>query len=187
MPHLHIPLQSGSDDILLRMNRRYTTRQFSDIIDYCKAHVADIAIGIDVLAGFPGESAEQFDEAYDFLHNLDFTYLHVFPYSRRPGTPAADYGDQVARKEKERRVTLFRQLSETKRHEYYGRFVRAVRPVLVEGKRDGEGNLRGFSDNYIPVACTGEDSLKNRVVKVQIESVENSYCRGTILAESNER
>ncbi|MFW2367175.1 MAG: tRNA (N(6)-L-threonylcarbamoyladenosine(37)-C(2))-methylthiotransferase MtaB, partial [Desulforhopalus sp.] len=93
-PHLHIPLQSGHDDILARMNRRYTTEQFREVIKLCTEKLPDAAIGIDILAGFPGESEQQFKEAINFLHSIYFTYLHVFPYSKRPGTIAAEFSNQ---------------------------------------------------------------------------------------------
>lgn len=187
MPHLHIPLQSGSDDILLRMNRRYTTNRFSEIVDLCRNTIEDVAIGIDILAGFPGETDKHFRSTLSFLEDLDFTYLHVFPYSKRPGTPAADFPDQIAGDLKEIRVKSLRQLSDQKKEIFYQRFIGATRPVLVEGKRNRMGLLKGFTDNYIPVSFKGENVLQNSVVQVQIETANATTITGTIVKTENER
>lgn len=187
MPHLHIPLQSGNDDILLRMNRRYSTSRFAEIVDLCHHRIADVAVGIDILAGFPGETEEHFSSTYSFLEDLDCTYLHVFPYSMRPGTPAAEFPDQVASHVKDHRVTLLRRLSEQKKQEYYRRFVGQARPVLVEGKRYKNGHLKGFTDNYIPLSFTGDDGYHNTIVPVQLESMGATTLKGSILPGDHER
>ncbi len=179
MPHLHIPLQSGDDTILLRMKRRYTTKQFAKVLDFSQERIPDIAFGIDVLTGFPGEKEKHFLHTQSFLQGLDFTYLHVFPYSKRPGTPAADFADQVPKSEKEKRVDILRKLGEEKKIEYYGKHLGTVRPVLVEGKRDKRGLLKGFSDNYIPVSFEGDDTLKNNIVNIEITQIEKTRCIGT--------
>jgi threonylcarbamoyladenosine tRNA methylthiotransferase MtaB len=100
-PHLHIPLQSGCDQILTRMNRKYSTRQFADVIAVCHEHLHDAAIGIDILAGFPGETDEHFTAAKNFIHSFPVSYLHVFPYSIRPGTEAAGFKQHVPKKIKD--------------------------------------------------------------------------------------
>ncbi len=169
MPHLHIPLQSGNDEILLRMSRRYSTGQFKEKLAYCRENIKDIAIGIDILAGFPGETEAQFNQAYEFVDSLDFTYLHVFPYSKRPGTPAASYDNQVDKQVKNSRVEKLRGLGELKKKSFYRRFLGSVRPTLVENKRLKSGLLKGFTDNYIPVSFKGEDELKKTVVQVKLE------------------
>lgn len=181
MPHLHIPLQSGSDDILLRMNRRYTTGRFAEIVDLCRNTIKDVAIGIDILAGFPGETDKHFAATSSFLEELEFTYLHVFPYSRRPGTPAADFADQVAGDLKEIRVSRLRQLSDQKKQSFYQKHIGTTRPVLVERRRSHDGLLKGFTDNYIPVFFAGEDSLQNSVVLVQLHSADIDGATGRIV------
>ncbi|MFN2353419.1 MAG: tRNA (N(6)-L-threonylcarbamoyladenosine(37)-C(2))-methylthiotransferase MtaB [Desulfopila sp.] len=187
MPHLHIPLQSGNDDILLRMGRRYSTSRFAEIVDLCNRRITDVAIGIDILAGFPGETDEQFSSTYSFLEDLDCTYLHVFPYSMRPGTPAAGFPDQVAASLKDQRVTLLRRLGEHKKQEYYTRFINQIRPVLVEGKRNAQGNLKGLSDNYIPLFFAGENSYHNTIVEVQLERMVDNTVEGSIIPTDHER
>ncbi len=187
MPHLHIPLQSGADDILLRMNRRYTTGRFAEILDACRSKIEDIAIGIDILAGFPGETEDLFSQTYSFLKELDFTYLHVFPYSRRPGTPAADFSNQIAKDIKDARVAKLRRLSDDKKNSYYRRFLGSIRPLLVENSRDNTGRLKGFTDNYIPVVFEGEDILKNSLLQVKLETAEHTALHGTIIPDIYER
>ncbi len=179
MPHLHIPLQSGDDEILLRMNRRYTTDRFAEVIAICKDRIADIAIGIDVLAGFPGEDEKHFSDTQSFLEKIDYTYLHVFPYSKRPGTPAATFDKQVPKPVKDERVRILRKLGERKKHAFYRKHLGEIRPVLVESKRDQNGLLKGFTDNYIPISFQGDDKLKNRIVDVKIVKTENTYVVGS--------
>lgn len=184
-PHLHIPLQSGHDEILQRMKRRYDTATFKQIVDKCKAQLPSAAIGIDILAGFPGETDTQFNEALSFLHTLDFTYLHVFPYSIRPGTPAATFPDQVEKNIKEQRVAKLRELSDYKRDIFYTSQLGQTLSVLVEGQRDSSGLLKGFSDNYVAVRFAGDDSLKNKRVKVQLQALINNHVQGEYI-DSNE-
>lgn len=171
MPHLHIPLQSGDNDILGRMNRRYNREQFSSILSKCRSLLPDAAIGIDVLVGFPGESPKHFDNTRSLLELLDFTYLHVFPYSRRPGTPAADFTDQIDKKEKSKRVETLRILSEKNRIAFYTRHTGTRRKVLIEHAKNREGQLKGFTDNYIPVLVDGEDDMKNNIVLVELGEI----------------
>lgn len=184
-PHLHIPLQSGHDEILKRMNRRYDTATFKAIVDKCKTRLPNGAIGIDILAGFPGETDAQFDEALSFLHTLDFTYLHVFPYSIRPGTPAASFPDQVEKNIKEQRVAKLRELSDYKRDSFYTSQIGQTVSVLVEGQRDSNGLLKGFSDNYVAVRFTGDNSLIHKRVKVKLQALINNHVQGEYIG-SNE-
>jgi threonylcarbamoyladenosine tRNA methylthiotransferase MtaB len=175
MPHLHIPLQSGDNEILGRMNRRYTTKQFEKTIGLCREIIPDAAIGIDVLVGFPGETEENFTNTETLLEGLDCTYLHVFPYSKRPGTIASTFRNQVSRSLKEERVVRMRKLSDRKKAQFYRKYRGTKRPVLVEGKRDGQGLLKGFTDNYIPVSFPGDDNLINTIVTVELtESIDTN-------------
>lgn len=181
LPHLHIPLQSGDDRILTRMGRRYTTADFAAIITRCREQLPIAAIGIDVLTGFPGETEIQAQNTYDFLAGLDFTYLHVFPYSPRPGTPAATFADQVPGPVKDRRVAALRQLSAQKQQDFIARQLQTIRPVLVEGHRDRNGFLKGFTDNYIPVLLRGPDTLINRIVATRLLRREGSEVYGEVI------
>jgi threonylcarbamoyladenosine tRNA methylthiotransferase MtaB len=178
MPHLHIPLQSGDDEILDRMNRRYSTRQFAEVIDLCRKTVPDAAIGIDVLAGFPGETDWHFTNTMSFLEDIDCTYLHVFPYSRRPGTIASTLKNQITQSVKAERVALLRTLGEKKKAAFYKKHLRTRRPVLVEGKRDAKGLLKGFTDNYIPIAFRGDDRLINTIVTIELLDVVQTHVLG---------
>jgi threonylcarbamoyladenosine tRNA methylthiotransferase MtaB len=177
-PHLHIPLQSGSDEILARMNRRYTIDQFRDVIHLCHESLPDAAIGIDILAGFPGETDSHFSDARDFLQSLYFTYLHVFPYSIRPGTEAANFKEQIPKNIKDARVLQLRTLSDKKKNEFYQSQLNKIRPVLVEGQRDNDGMLKGFTDNYIAVRFDGPDSLLNSVADVRLLLLKNDSVIG---------
>jgi len=185
MPHLHIPLQSGDDEILTRMNRKYTTTEFRTVVQQCRQYLPDAAIGIDILAGFPGESAEHFQRTKDFIDSLPCTYLHVFPYSRRPGTIAANFPDEVKKVSKEQRVAELRALSERKRDTFYRSQLGRILPVLVEGRRDRQGLLQGFSSNYVSVHFGGGDHLKNRVVHVLLQEHDGPQVLGEV-RESNE-
>lgn len=181
MPHLHIPLQSGHDEILAKMNRRYTTEQFARVIATCRNALPDCAIGIDVLAGFPGESEDQFKHAQSFLEKLDYTYLHVFPYSDRPGTVASSLDDKISTPVKNNRVAALRALGEEKKNAFYSRFAGTVRPVLVEGHRDRQGRLKGFSDNYIPVYLLGNDDIMDSIVNVRIDKIIGTEVFGEVV------
>ncbi len=184
MPHLHIPLQSGDNDILKRMNRRYTREQFLSIFQACRSQLPDAAIGIDVLVGFPGESTEHFENTRSFLEGIDFTYLHVFPYSKRPGTNAASFTDQVQKQEKSERAEILRNLSEKNRIAFYNHHIGSRQTVLIENERDGSGLLKGFSENYITVLVDGKDNLKNRIVSVELEGLLNGSIKAHLINES---
>ena len=181
MPHLHIPLQSGSDFILKKMNRRYTAEQFSELVNSCKKMIPWAAIGVDVLAGFPGEAEDDFRQTYELLEKLPVTYLHVFPYSKRPGTPAAKMKQQVPQKIKEERVAALRKLDHKKRTAFYGNSIGRVHPVLVESDKSNAGFSRGFTDNYIPVHFKAASDHGNRILPVRLESLQGRLVIGTLL------
>ena len=178
MPHFHIPLQSGDDTILKRMNRGYTSKTFADIVQKCKTHFPDAAIGIDILAGFPGEKVEEFQNSKGLLEKIEGTYFHVFPYSRRPGTPAADFKEQISKKIREERVAELRRLSDRKKQTFYTAHLGSSRPVLVEHKRNRNGQLFGFTDNYIPVSFAGDDALMGTIVPVTLLEINDLIVTG---------
>ena len=171
MPHLHIPLQSGDDSILRKMNRRYTVADFTKLIIRCKAMLPEAAIGIDVLVGFPDEDDAAFSRTAELLETLPVTYLHVFPYSRRPGTPAAGFVHQVPEKIKEQRVAILRELDHKKRTGFYSSHLGEVHRVLTETVSAKDGSAKGFTENYIPAQFTAEPADANRVVSVQLERI----------------
>ena len=185
MPHLHIPMQSGDDTILSRMNRGYTTKEFRETVALCRKRLPDAAIGIDVLVGFPGETEQHFANTRALLQELDCTYLHVFPYSQRPGTLAATFDQQVPQPIKDERVAQLRQLDSDKKGVFYLRNLGATRPVLVEHKCDPDGNLRGFTDNYIPVTFPGPRSLMNTITPVTLETIDSTQVSGRCAEESH--
>jgi threonylcarbamoyladenosine tRNA methylthiotransferase MtaB len=186
MPHLHIPLQSGSNPILQKMHRRYTAEQFMEKVLRCKELLPSAAIGADVLVGFPGETEKDFLLTYELLKKLPLSYLHVFPYSRRPGTPAACMARQVSKEIKEERVAVLRKLDDTKRAAFYATGIGAVHPVLVEAEKTVAGLAKGFTDNYIPVRFKAPPDAANRIVPVKLGKVRERYVIGTPL-EQHER
>jgi len=178
-PHFHIPLQSGDDGVLARMNRRYRAERFATVVEKIRKKVPDCAIGVDVLVGFPGEDEGAFSATCDLIESLPVTYLHVFPYSKRPGTPAANMDDQVLKRVKEERVAILKELDHKKRTRFYQSCLGQVREVLAE--RAKSGRLRGFTDNYIPVSFAGPRSGAGRVHRVRLERVEDMTVTGSLL------
>lgn len=187
MPHLHIPLQSGDDTILRRMNRPYTTALYRQTLEKCAARMPEAAIGVDVLIGFPGETEEAFETTRKFIEELPVSYLHVFPYSKRPGTVAAEMPDQVPTQEKNRRVAILRQLDHQKRTAFYGKFLGTSRPVLAESDRNRFKLMRGFTDNYIPVYFAAPESVGNEVVAVTITRLVDDHVFGCLTDTQEEK
>jgi threonylcarbamoyladenosine tRNA methylthiotransferase MtaB len=175
--HLHIPLQSGSDPVLGRMNRKYTTDRFREVVENLVTFLPDIAIGCDIIAGFPGETDEEFSRGLGFVESLPIAYLHVFPYSPRSGTPAAAMADQVKHGVIRERAQSLRRLSDQKKRAFYQRFTGRNLPVLIQ-QRDADGSLKGLSRNYIPVTLSGDDALHNREVMVRVTEVARESVRG---------
>jgi threonylcarbamoyladenosine tRNA methylthiotransferase MtaB len=177
--HLHIPLQSGDDGILAAMNRDYDAAFFRDLIRSILATIPGIAIGIDVMVGFPGETEAAFANTLRLVEELPFAYFHGFPFSRRPGTPAAVMPGQVPEADKKRRVERLRTIGAEKRRTFAETFIGAPLAVLIEGKKDkSTGFFTGFSDNYIPVVCRGAADA-NRIV----DALPGSFRNGRLIAE----
>lgn len=169
--HFHIPLQSGSDDILRRMRRRYTSGQYRNLIHTITQHIPECGIGVDVIVGFPGETETHFDDTHRFLADLPVSYLHVFTYSERSDTPAATFGNVVEPAARSRRNHKLRVLGLMKRHEFATRWLGATVPVLLEG--DVEAGLRfGFTSNYLRVAVPAGSAVENTIVPVRVDSVD---------------
>lgn len=182
MPHLHIPLQSGDDEVLLRMNRNYTAEYFTKQINRLHNILKDAAIGIDVLVGFPGETNDAYKNTVQLLSGLPVTYLHVFPYSRHTGTTAALIKNQIPKKIKEQRVKILRKLDQNKRQNFYQNQLGSIHEVLVERRKKKNGLLHGFTDNYIPIQFQGDNSIMGTIAKVRIENIENGHPCGTLIA-----
>ena len=150
--HFHVPLQSGSDSILSRMQRRYLSDHFRSLIRTIAAEVLECGIGTDVICGFPGESDADFQRTFDLLEDLPITYLHPFTYSVRPGSAAESFGDQVSGEVKKRRIQSLKRLFRDKSRAFRERHVDRVMPVLVESSRSrGSASLSGWTDNYLKV------------------------------------
>jgi threonylcarbamoyladenosine tRNA methylthiotransferase MtaB len=176
-PHLHIPLQSGDDRVLKRMNRRYNTSRFREVIEELAATIPDICIGCDVIAGFPGETDGEFETTYRLIDELPIAYLHVFPFSPRQGTPAATMPSQAPGGVIRERAAALRRLSERKKRAYHERFVGRELEVLVQERKEG-GMVKGLSRNYIPVMLPGDDSLINSEISVRITGTGKELLRG---------
>ena len=170
MPHFHIPLQSGSDEVLRLMHRRYDKALFAHKIQVIKQLMPDAFIGVDVIVGMRGETEALFQESYDFLQSLDVTQLHVFPYSERPGTAALRIDHVVSDAEKKRRSAALLQLSDEKTQAFYERHIGSTAEVLFEKAARGRA-MRGFTRNYIRVelpAAAADPSLDNTIREVTL-------------------
>ena len=171
MPHFHIPLQSGSDEVLRLMHRKYTTGFFADKIAKIKAAIPDAFIGVDVIVGTRGETEALFAEAKSFIEGLDISQLHVFSYSERPGTKALGIDYVVSQEEKHSRSQQLLAVSEEKRIAFYRKYIGSERTVLTEHSKAGK-TICGFTDNYIRVelpALTDSEKYDNHFVKVRLQ------------------
>jgi len=182
-PHLHLPLQSGADEILRRMNRPYTRAFFRDLVLGISAKMPQAAIGVDVMVGFPGEDEQAFGQTYDLLRELPISYLHCFPFSPRPGTPAAGMTGQVGERQKKERVKILRDLSKEKRQAFYSRFIGEPLTLLIEHRRV-QGMLRGISRNYIFCLVEGGDELMGREVEATLLEVQGERGIGRVQSHS---
>lgn len=167
MPHFHIPLQAGCDEVLRLMRRRYDTELFATKIRKIRQVMPDAFIGVDVIVGTRGETEEYFNRAYDFIRSLDVTQLHVFSYSERPGTQALKIDHVVSPAEKHRRSQLLLELSEEKTRAFYARHIGKTLPVLLERPKPGMP-MHGFTPNYIRVEVPHDETLDNRLLPVRL-------------------
>lgn len=167
MPHFHIPLQSGCDEVLKLMRRRYDTALFASKIRKIKELMPDAFIGVDVIVGTRGETPEYFEKAYEFIRGLDVTQLHVFSYSERPGTQALKIDYVVPAEEKHQRSQRLLALSDEKTKAFYARHIGQEANVLMEKSKAGMP-MHGFTENYIRVELEHDDSLDNHLVQVRM-------------------
>lgn len=178
-PHLHIPLQSGDNEILRRMNRRYTRDQFRALILEIAEGIPCVCIGIDVMSGFPGEEERQFRNTVDLIEAIPVAYLHVFPFSSRPGTAAFDFPERIRGSEIKRRCEMLRELGQKKREAFYGRFLRQRMRVLEEKTTlDEAGRRKALSRNYIPVWVEPQERPSTREIEVEITEVSGQKVLG---------
>jgi len=168
-PHFHLSLQSGSDSVLQRMKRRYTLTDYQRAVTSIRKAVPDVAVTTDVISGFPGETEAEFEESYDFCRQVDFTRIHVFPYSRRPGTEAAEMPDQVSEKIKRERKQKMLALAGESAHDFKQRFLGRTMTVLWEQK---SGDVwSGYTANYIKIYAKSSQDLTNQLIPVKLESI----------------
>ncbi|MXV38541.1 tRNA (N(6)-L-threonylcarbamoyladenosine(37)-C(2))-methylthiotransferase MtaB [Flavobacteriaceae bacterium Ap0902] len=167
VPHFHIPLQSGSDEILKKMKRRYLTGLYQERVSKIKEVMPHACIGVDVIVGFPGETEEEFLKTYNFLNKLDISYLHVFTYSERDNTEAIDFEGVVPIKERKKRNKMLRILSEKKRMAFYQEQLGTTRKVLWEDE-NREGKMFGYTDNYVRVQAPYQKELVNQLMDVEL-------------------
>ncbi len=170
MPHFHMPLQSGNNKQLKAMRRRYRRELYAERVALIKSLMPHCCIGVDVIVGFPGETEEDFLETYRFLNELDVSYLHVFTYSERPNTPAAEMPNPVPMEERRRRNDMLTILSEKKRSHFYRQHLGSCRPVLFE-KSTRAGRMSGFTDNYIRVDAPLDEALLNTIQMVELKEL----------------
>lgn len=183
--HLHVPLQAGDDDVLKRMRRKYTVAEFRERMVKVRKALPGVALTTDVIVGFPGETDEQFMNGYNFIKEIGFAELHVFPYSMRTGTPAARMEDQVPEEIKRDRVARLIELNnEELTINYAKQFVGDVLEVIPERlyKEDPQsGLLMGYSDNYLNLVFAGTEDMIGKVCKVRLDEVGSEYCQGTFV------
>ncbi|MEQ9467147.1 MAG: tRNA (N(6)-L-threonylcarbamoyladenosine(37)-C(2))-methylthiotransferase MtaB [Ekhidna sp.] len=170
VPHFHIPLQSGSDTILQKMNRRYLSDLYRSRVEKIKSVMPDCCIGVDVIVGFPGETEEEFLTTYNFLNELDISYLHVFTYSERPNTQAIEMDGVVDQADRNKRSKMLRGLSEKKRRYFYEQQLNKTFDVLFEEEIQ-DGIMHGFTENYVRVAAKYDPILINELKTVTLRSI----------------
>ncbi len=171
VPHFHIPLQSGSNDLLKLMRRRYQREVYTERVGRIRKVMPDACIGVDVIVGFPGETDEHFLETYHYLNDLDISYLHVFTYSERDNTVAAEMDEVVPLKVRAKRSKMLRGLSAKKRRAFYESQLGTQRTVLFEGENK-EGYIHGFTENYVKVKAPWNPYLVNTLHKVRLTHID---------------
>jgi threonylcarbamoyladenosine tRNA methylthiotransferase MtaB len=180
--HLHISLQTADDDILKSMKRRYTVQQYTEIISRLTDAIDGLAIGSDIIVGFPGEKEGNFKNTYKNLEALPLSYLHVFTYSKRKGTVAATLPHQVSPEDKKLRNRILKELSDSKNYTFRRQFLNKVLTMIPEYTREkATGNLKGLTDNYITVYVEAKDHVKGQIMPVKINSVSENKTFGSLV------
>jgi threonylcarbamoyladenosine tRNA methylthiotransferase MtaB len=181
-PHFHLPLQSGAAPVLAAMGRPYGPEEFKDLVREISRRFPDPGLGLDVLVGFPGETAGDFEATRTLVASLPVTYLHVFPYSPRPGTPAADLASLPGNVIRER-ARIIRELGQAQKRRFLEAQRGRVREVLVEGPAATPGRLQGLSDHYLRVIFPGPPTWRNRLIKVRLLARQGEVLVGEALGE----
>ena len=173
--HLHLPLQSGSDQVLEAMNRPYTVEEFKDMVEQIRDRIPEIAITTDVIVGFPGESEADFSATCEVVEDLGFSSVHVFKYSKREGTPAAKFDEQVHSRVKKQRSKKLREIAKKLAKNYQEKFIGTRQQVLLEDRRDNQtGLLTGLTDNYLRVLVDAPDEWQGELVTVKLKAENNN-------------
>ena len=181
--HLHIPLQSGDNNILKKMRRNYTREQYIEVVYRAINTIPNLGLGADVIVGFPGETDAAFENTRKLIEELPFSYLHVFSYSPRRGTEANDYKDDVPGNIKKKRNKILTQLIEEKGLEFRNKSLNTIATVLIENQRDkNSGKLKGHTDNYIPISLDGPDPLKNCLIPITLQNISGNFVEGCVLS-----
>jgi len=182
-PHYHISLQSGCDETLKRMNRKYSTGDYREVVERLRENIDDVAITTDVMVGFPGETDEEFEQTYRFAEEISFARMHVFKYSPRKGTPAARFKDQVDPKVKEERSDRMIELSRKSTLKFNRSYIGRTMPVLFEQEiKSKEGFIEGLTANYIRVLSKGDNKLYGEILDVKLEEASEDYIIGEIVS-----
>ncbi|MCD4653392.1 tRNA (N(6)-L-threonylcarbamoyladenosine(37)-C(2))-methylthiotransferase MtaB [bacterium] len=179
--HFHIPLQSGTDTVLQRMNRSYTRDNFAEIVLSLKKHSPDACIGSDVITAFPGETNSEFQDTYQFLDQLPISYLHVFTYSVRENTPAAKFPEHIHPETARERSHALRELSKKKKLSFRQHMIGKIIPAIILGSKDSEtGYPISLSDNYIQILVEGNAASKGSIINIEITRNDSLRCFGKI-------
>lgn len=178
--HFHLSLQSGCDRTLKRMNRKYTSQEYENAVNLVREYFPDAALTTDIIAGFPGETEEDFEESISFAKKIGFLKIHAFPYSPKRGTPAAVMENQIQNSVKNERTARLIELSDTMGSEFIGKFYGKIMPVLFE-REVCENFYEGYTSNYIRVIAESEQDIQNKILNVKILSHENETAEGLII------
>lgn len=178
--HYHLSLQSGADDTLDRMNRRYTTKEYKDIVDRLRENIKDVSITTDVIVGFPGETNDEFDQTLQFLKEIELTQMHIFKYSPRKGTPASEMKNQIDPQIKQIRSDALSSLNRENFEKFASKFVGQEMKVLFEQSVDSN-NYEGLTNNYLRVVVSSDKDLQGEILNVLIKEVKNEYVIGELV------
>ncbi len=179
--HYHISLQSGSDNVLKRMNRKYTTAEYTEVVKNLKNNFKDVAITTDIMVGFPGETHKDFEDSLRFVNEMKFSHVHVFKYSPRKGTPAANYPGQINSQTKEKRSHEMILIADKIEMEFYTDFISRHMEVLFEQKvKNMKGYYEGLTSNYIKVISSSNTNIEGKLVTVQLKESKKGYIKGSI-------
>lgn len=180
--HFHLSLQSGCDETLKRMNRKYTTAEYKNIVNSLRQAFPDVAITTDLIVGFPGETEEEFKKTVAFIEDIAFSAMHIFKYSPRAGTPAARYADQIDPAVKDERSKIVTDIADRNERSFKSRFIGKTAEVLYEQEIiPGSGSYEGLTDNYIRVVASSADDIKGKIIATRLEKLEENHIGGRLL------